>query len=47
LELISTTLQKWSEEYRNIVGKINDMLNPFSERIIKEVNNTRRRYDNV
>lgn len=32
---------------RGIVTKINDILNPFSKRIIKEVKNTRRRYDNV
>jgi len=32
---------------RTIVAKINDILNPFNERIVKEVKNTRRRYDNV
>lgn len=32
---------------RDIVTKINDILNPFNQRIIKEVKNTRRRYDNV
>lgn len=39
--------QKEVEHLRTIVGKINDILNPFNKRIIKEVKNTRRRYDNV
>ena len=39
--------QEEIEHLRTIVGKINDILNPFNERIIKEVKNTRRRYDNV
>ena len=32
---------------RTIVGNINDILNPFSTQIIKEVKNTRRRYDEL
>jgi len=39
--------QEEIEHLRTIVGKINDILNPFNKRIIKEVENTRRRYDNV
>ena len=39
--------QEEIECLRTIVGKINDILNPFNKRIIKEVKNTRRRYDNV
>ena len=39
--------QEEVEHLRTIVGKINDILNPFNTRIIKEVKNTRRRYDNV
>jgi hypothetical protein len=32
---------------RTIVGNINDILNPFSTQIIKQVKNTRRKYDEL